>query len=59
LLIALFEQGPIFRLRLGAKTPIFVTSNALINEVCDEKRFKKTLKSVLGVGLTFSPIKAL
>ncbi|KAM0557972.1 hypothetical protein ACHAPJ_005136 [Fusarium lateritium] len=41
--------GPIFRLRLGTKAPIFVTSNAMINEVCDEKRFKKTLKSVLGV----------
>nr|Q9Y8G7.1 RecName: Full=Bifunctional cytochrome P450/NADPH--P450 reductase; AltName: Full=Cytochrome P450foxy; AltName: Full=Fatty acid omega-hydroxylase; AltName: Full=P450foxy; Includes: RecName: Full=Cytochrome P450 505; Includes: RecName: Full=NADPH--cytochrome P450 reductase [Fusarium oxysporum]BAA82526.1 fatty acid omega-hydroxylase (P450foxy) [Fusarium oxysporum] len=39
--------GPIFRLRLGAKAPIFVSSNSLINEVCDEKRFKKTLKSVL------------
>ncbi|KAG5662283.1 hypothetical protein KAF25_004701 [Fusarium avenaceum] len=41
--------GPIFRLHLGAKSPIFVSSNAMINEVCDEKRFKKTLKSVLGV----------
>ncbi|KAM0194285.1 hypothetical protein ACHAPA_005191 [Fusarium lateritium] len=41
--------GPIFRLHLGAKSPIFVSNNAMINEVCDEKRFKKTLKSVLGV----------
>ncbi|KAF4447133.1 bifunctional P-450:NADPH-P450 reductase [Fusarium austroafricanum] len=39
--------GPIFRLRLGAKAPIFVASNSMINEVCDEKRFKKTLKSAL------------
>ncbi|RGP76777.1 bifunctional p-450:nadph-p450 reductase [Fusarium longipes] len=41
--------GPIFRLHLGSKSPIFVGSNAFINEVCDEKRFKKTLKSVLSV----------
>ncbi|SPJ71402.1 Bifunctional P-450:NADPH-P450 reductase [Fusarium torulosum] len=41
--------GPIFKLHLGTKSPIFVSSNAMINEVCDEKRFKKTLKSVLGV----------
>ncbi|CAF3504440.1 hypothetical protein SNK03_002265 [Fusarium graminearum] len=41
--------GPIFRLHLGSKTPTFVSSNAFINEVCDEKRFKKTLKSVLSV----------
>ncbi|KAF5662549.1 bifunctional p-450:nadph-p450 reductase [Fusarium heterosporum] len=41
--------GPIFRLRLGTKAPTFVSNNAMINEVCDEKRFKKTLKSVLGV----------
>jgi cytochrome P450/NADPH-cytochrome P450 reductase len=44
--------GPIFRLHLGTKSPIFVSSNAMINEVCDEKRFKKTLKSVLGVRIT-------
>ncbi|KAJ3531287.1 hypothetical protein NM208_g8947 [Fusarium decemcellulare] len=43
------NYGPIFRLRLGAKSPIFVSNVALINEVCDEKRFQKTLKSVLGV----------
>ncbi|KAF5023611.1 hypothetical protein F66182_4313 [Fusarium sp. NRRL 66182] len=36
-------------LRLGSRTPIFVSSHALINEICDEKRFKKTLKSALGV----------
>ncbi|KAM0554404.1 hypothetical protein ACHAO7_003542 [Fusarium culmorum] len=41
--------GPIFRLHLGSKTPTFVSSNAFINEACDEKRFKKTLKSVLSV----------
>ncbi|KAM6508954.1 hypothetical protein FSOLCH5_011959 [Fusarium solani] len=41
--------GPIFRLRLPGKSPIFASSNAFVNELCDEKRFQKTLKSVLGV----------
>ncbi|KAM5348455.1 hypothetical protein ACJ41O_008279 [Fusarium nematophilum] len=40
--------GPIFRLHLGGKNPTFVSSNALVNEICDEKRFQKTLKSALG-----------
>ncbi|KAI8656633.1 hypothetical protein LRP88_11942 [Fusarium phalaenopsidis] len=40
--------GPIFRLRLPGKSPIFASSNAFVNELCDEKRFQKTLKSVLG-----------
>lgn len=48
------STGPIFRLHLGSKTPTFVSSNAFINEVCDEKRFKKTLKSVLSVCLYHS-----
>ncbi|KAF7544858.1 hypothetical protein G7046_g9692 [Stylonectria norvegica] len=41
--------GSIFRLHFGAKPIVFVGSQALVNEVCDEKRFKKTLNSVLGV----------
>jgi len=40
--------GPIFRLRLPGKSPIFAANNAFVNELCDEKRFQKTLKSVLG-----------
>ncbi|KAH7136528.1 cytochrome P450 [Dactylonectria macrodidyma] len=41
--------GPIYRVQLGSSSPILVSSNALVNEICDEKRFQKTLKTVLGV----------
>ncbi|KAH6996594.1 cytochrome P450 [Ilyonectria sp. MPI-CAGE-AT-0026] len=41
--------GPIYRVQLGSNSPIFVSSNALVSEICDEKRFHKTLKTVLGV----------
>ncbi|KAH6895217.1 cytochrome P450 [Thelonectria olida] len=41
--------GSIYRIRLGGKSLILVSSNALVNEICDEKRFHKTLKTVLGV----------
>lgn len=41
--------GPIYRVQLGSGSPIFVSSNALVSEICDEKRFHKTLKTVLGV----------
>ncbi|KZL74072.1 bifunctional p-450:NADPH-p450 reductase, partial [Colletotrichum tofieldiae] len=40
--------GEIYRLRFpGGKTVCFVSTNALVNELCDENRFKKTLNSVL------------
>ncbi|CAM1511159.1 Fc.00g086720.m01.CDS01 [Cosmosporella sp. VM-42] len=41
--------GPIFRLHLGSKPVVFVGNHEFVNEICDEKRFHKTLKSVLGV----------
>ncbi|KOS21415.1 Bifunctional P-450:NADPH-P450 reductase [Escovopsis weberi] len=40
--------GPIYRLHLGKGSNVFVSSQALVNEVCDEKRFKKCVMTVLG-----------
>ncbi|KAI5463064.1 cytochrome P450 [Mariannaea sp. PMI_226] len=37
--------GPIYRLRLGGKPLIIASSNALVNELCNEKRFRKSLKT--------------
>ncbi|KAG6038741.1 hypothetical protein E4U41_003768 [Claviceps citrina] len=39
--------GEIFKLHLGSRPMIFVSSNKLVNEICDEKRFHKTLQSAL------------
>ncbi|KAG5985077.1 hypothetical protein E4U55_001580 [Claviceps digitariae] len=41
--------GEIFRLNLGSRSIVVVSSNELVNEVCDEKRFHKTLQSSLRV----------
>ncbi|KAK7422228.1 hypothetical protein QQX98_001751 [Neonectria punicea] len=41
--------GHIYRVYLGSNSLIMASSNALINELCDEKRFHKTLKTVLAV----------
>ncbi|KAG6115628.1 hypothetical protein E4U14_000756 [Claviceps sp. LM454 group G7] len=39
--------GEIFRLNLGSRDVVFVSSQRLVNEVCDEKRFHKTMQSAL------------
>ncbi|KAK5998222.1 Fatty acid omega-hydroxylase [Cladobotryum mycophilum] len=39
--------GAVYRLHLGTRPNVFVTTNELVNEVCDEKRFKKCLGNVL------------
>ncbi|KAK6222971.1 bifunctional P-450:NADPH-P450 reductase [Colletotrichum tabaci] len=40
--------GEAYRLRFpGGKTACFVSTNALVNELCDESRFQKTLNNVL------------
>ncbi|KJR84297.1 cytochrome P450 [Sporothrix schenckii 1099-18] len=41
------QHGDIFRLNIVGTTSVFLSSNALVNEVCDEKRFKKNVGSVL------------
>ncbi|KAK1580158.1 cytochrome P450 [Colletotrichum navitas] len=41
--------GEVYRLRFpGGKTMCLFSTNALINELCDESRFKKTLNNVVG-----------
>lgn len=41
--------GDVFRLHLGSRPVVFVTTNELVNDLCDEKRFHKSLESVLRV----------
>ena len=43
--------GEIYRLRLPGRSIVILGSQALVNEVCDEKRFQKTINSALGVRL--------
>ncbi|KAH6999258.1 cytochrome P450 [Ilyonectria sp. MPI-CAGE-AT-0026] len=48
-MLALADRfGEIFRLRLPGKSLVFVTTQALCNEVCNEKRFRKSVGGVLG-----------
>ncbi|KAF7900145.1 hypothetical protein EAF00_004481 [Botryotinia globosa] len=35
--------GPIFKLNLGGVEKLFISTQALLNEICDEKRFTKTV----------------
>ncbi|KAK3398875.1 putative bifunctional P-450:NADPH-P450 reductase [Sordaria brevicollis] len=41
------QYGEIFRLNFPGRNVVFVTSQALIHELCDEKRFQKTVSSAL------------
>jgi cytochrome P450 / NADPH-cytochrome P450 reductase len=41
------EHGPIFRLETFGKEVIVVSSHELVNELCDETRFDKTVHGVL------------
>ncbi|KAK9342387.1 cytochrome P450 [Lipomyces starkeyi] len=42
------KYGEIYRLKFPGKSLVFVTTRALVHEVSDETRFRKTLGSVLG-----------
>jgi len=39
--------GPIYKLRLRNRDRLFISSHALLNELCDEKRFWKTASQAL------------
>ncbi|PMD30907.1 fatty acid hydroxylase [Hyaloscypha variabilis F] len=39
--------GPIFKLNLGGEDKLFISTHELMNEVCDEKRFSKTVSGPL------------
>ncbi|OLN81295.1 Bifunctional P-450:NADPH-P450 reductase 6 [Colletotrichum chlorophyti] len=41
------QYGEIYRLRFPGRTVVFVTTRALVNETCDEKRFKKSVNKAL------------
>jgi cytochrome P450/NADPH-cytochrome P450 reductase len=42
------KYGPIYRLRFPGRSQIFVSTQELVNDCCDEKRFGKTIGAVLG-----------
>ncbi|KAL4974704.1 cytochrome P450 [Aspergillus desertorum] len=41
------EHGEIYRLRFPGRTVVVVSTHALVNETCDEKRFRKSVNSAL------------
>jgi cytochrome P450 / NADPH-cytochrome P450 reductase len=47
MLQANFGTGEIFKLRLGGGERLFISSQALLNEICDEKRFTKKVSGGL------------
>ena len=49
--------GPIFRLTLPGRSILIVSSQELVNELCDEKRFDKRVHSALQRFAT-SPVTA-
>ncbi|KAB5577830.1 putative bifunctional P-450:NADPH-P450 reductase [Coniochaeta sp. 2T2.1] len=42
------RYGPIFKLHFPGRSMVFVTTQELVNEVCNEKFFGKTIGAVLG-----------
>ncbi|KAM0548780.1 hypothetical protein ACHAPJ_009776 [Fusarium lateritium] len=47
-MVSLAEQhGEIYRLRFPGRTVVIVSNQALVNETCNEKRFKKSVNSAL------------
>jgi cytochrome P450/NADPH-cytochrome P450 reductase len=43
------QYGEIYRLRFPGRTVVLVSTQALVNETCNEKRFKKAVKGALEV----------
>lgn len=39
--------GPIFKLNLGGRERLFISTHELLNEACDEKRFEKNVSGGL------------
>jgi cytochrome P450/NADPH-cytochrome P450 reductase len=49
-MVSLADQfGEVYRLRFLGNSVVFVSTQALVNETCDEKRFKKTISRALNV----------
>jgi cytochrome P450/NADPH-cytochrome P450 reductase len=45
--LTFWHAGPIFKLNLGGEDKLFISTHELMNEVCDEKRFSKTVSGPL------------
>lgn len=49
-MVSLADQfGEVYRLRFPGISIVVVSTQALVNETCDEKRFKKSVSNVLNV----------
>ncbi|MBF6561212.1 MAG: cytochrome P450 [Candidatus Binataceae bacterium] len=48
------KYGPIFRLKLRGNTMVVASSAALVDELCDETRFDKSIRGALGMVRKFS-----
>jgi cytochrome P450/NADPH-cytochrome P450 reductase len=48
--------GPIYRLSLAGSDMVIVSSWELVHEVCDDSRFKKSIKGDLEVCLSTIPV---
>jgi cytochrome P450 / NADPH-cytochrome P450 reductase len=42
-----FGAGEIFKLKLGSSERLFISCQALLKEICDEKRFTKKVSGAL------------
>lgn len=47
LTICFLLPGPIFKLNLGGIEKLYISTQALLNEICDEKRFTKVVSGGL------------
>ena len=47
ILLTRLSPGSIFKLNLGGKERLFISTHELMNEVCDEKRFAKSVSGPL------------
>jgi cytochrome P450/NADPH-cytochrome P450 reductase len=43
------QYGEIYRLRFPGRTLVLLSTQALVHEACNEKRFKKTVRGALEV----------
>jgi cytochrome P450 / NADPH-cytochrome P450 reductase len=51
-MVQLAEQfGHIYRMSFPGRSVVFVSTQALIHETCDEKRFRKSINATLNVRL--------
>jgi cytochrome P450 / NADPH-cytochrome P450 reductase len=48
--LLMYRVGPIYRMTTAGRSRVIISSNALVNEICDEARFAKIVAGPLEVG---------